>query len=255
MSLVVNGIFKTYGKRPVVQDVSFHVEAGEIVGLLGPNGAGKTTSFYTVVGVVQPDVGTITLNDKKLNELPIHTRAKLGLGYLPQESSVFRGLSVDDNLNLVLDFQSGTAKEKNARRDELLEEFGLTKVRKSLAIQLSGGERRRLEIARALAADPQFLLLDEPFTGIDPITIEDLQQLIFHLKARGLGILITDHNPHATLALVDRAYVMFDGKLIFSGTSAEVANSPLVKQAYLGEGFQLQTNNVAASTPTTIASV
>ena len=241
MSLVVNGIFKTYGKRPVVQDVSFHVEAGEIVGLLGPNGAGKTTSFYTVVGVVQPDLGTVTLNGKKLNGLPIHTRAKQGLGYLPQESSVFRGLSVDDNLNLVLDFQSGSVTQKNARRDELLEEFGLIKVRKSLAIQLSGGERRRLEIARALAANPAFLLLDEPFTGIDPITIEDLQQLIFHLKARGLGILITDHNPPATLALVDRAYVMFDGKLIFSGTSAEVANSPLVKQAYLGEGFQLQT--------------
>jgi lipopolysaccharide export system ATP-binding protein len=248
MSLVVNGIFKTYGKRPVVQDVSFSVDSGEIVGLLGPNGAGKTTSFYTVVGVVQPDVGTITLNGKRLNGLPIHTRAKQGLGYLPQESSVFRGLSVEDNLNLVLDFQTGSTKEKNQRRESLLEEFGLGKVKQSLAIQLSGGERRRLEIARALAANPQFLLLDEPFTGIDPITIEDLQQLIFHLKARGLGILITDHNPHATLALVDRAYVMFDGKLIFSGTSNEVATSPLVKQAYLGEGFQLQASSATTVT-------
>jgi lipopolysaccharide export system ATP-binding protein len=248
MSLVVNGIFKTYGKRPVVQDVSFSVDSGEIVGLLGPNGAGKTTSFYTVVGVVQPDVGTITLNGKRLNGLPIHTRAKQGLGYLPQESSVFRGLSVEDNLNLVLDFQTGSIKEKNQRRESLLEEFGLGKVKQSLAIQLSGGERRRLEIARALAANPQFLLLDEPFTGIDPITIEDLQQLIFHLKARGLGILITDHNPHATLALVDRAYVMFDGKLIFSGTSNEVATSPLVKQAYLGEGFQLQASSATTVT-------
>ncbi len=237
MTLRVEALEKSYGERRVVKQVHFHVNPGEVVGLLGPNGAGKTTSFYSVVGVIQPDLGVITLEDVPIHGLPIHERAKLGLGYLPQESSIFRGLSVAENLDVVLEFQPLSPQERRERREALLEEFGILKLQNSPALKLSGGERRRLEIARALAANPKYLLLDEPFTGIDPITIEELQRLIAHLKDRGLGILMTDHNPKATLSIVSRAYVMFDGEVLFEGDSQAVAESDLVRKSYLGEGF------------------
>lgn len=242
MSLSIQNLAKQYGGRPVVRDVSFYVNPGEAVGLLGPNGAGKTTSFYAVVGVIQPDAGTITLDETPLNRLPIQKRAAMGLGYLPQETSVFRKLSVEENLMLVLEFQPLSTQARQQRAEALMKEFGIEKLRNTPAIQLSGGERRRVEIARALACNPRYLLLDEPFTGIDPITIEELQGLISHLTDRGLGILITDHNPQATLSIVDRAYVMFDGQIMFAGNSQEVANSDLVRQSYLGEGFVLTTS-------------
>jgi lipopolysaccharide export system ATP-binding protein len=239
MSLEVKHLEKHYGGRPVVRGVSFTVNPGEIVGLLGPNGAGKTTSFYSVVGVVPVTRGEVLLEGKNLKQCPINERARLGLGYLPQETSVFRSLTVQQNLELVLEFQPLSAKERCLKIDSLLEEFGIERLRHKAAILLSGGERRRVEIARALACSPRYLLLDEPFTGIDPITIEELQGLIRHLKERGLGILMTDHNPQATLAIVDRAYVMFDGQILFSGSSEEVATSELVRRSYLGEGFSL----------------
>jgi lipopolysaccharide export system ATP-binding protein len=231
MMLVAEHLKKSYGERNVVDDVSFTVNPGEVVGLLGPNGAGKTTSFYSVVGVIRPDEGTIRIDNVPVEQLPIHERASLGLGYLPQESSIFRGLTVGENLDLVLEFQPYTALER--------QELGILRLKDAPAIKLSGGERRRLEIARALAANPKYLLLDEPFTGIDPITIEELQKLIAHLQERGLGILITDHNPQATLNIVSRAYVMFDGKVLFHGSSQEVAQSDLVRKSYLGEGFSI----------------
>jgi lipopolysaccharide export system ATP-binding protein len=238
MTLRVSHLMKQYGGKPVVRDVSFFVEAGEIVGLLGPNGAGKTTSFYAVAGVVQPDGGTIELEGQRINNLPIHARAKAGLGYLPQEASVFRQLSVADNLRLVLEFQPNLSSQALEQRiDELLAEFSIGHLKHKLALHLSGGERRRVEIARALCSNPKFLLLDEPFTGIDPITIEELQGLIRQLRDKGLGILMTDHNPQATLAIVERAYIMFDGQVMFEGSHDEVANSDVVRQHYLGQGF------------------
>jgi lipopolysaccharide export system ATP-binding protein len=237
MNLHIQGLEKSYGARQIIRGVDFEVNPGEVVGLLGPNGAGKTTSFYSVVGIVRPDKGTIDLEGKPIHRLPIHARAARGIGYLPQESSIFRGLTVAENLDLVLEFQPGNRKSRKERREQLLEEFGIARLRDASSLKLSGGERRRLEIARALAANPRYLLLDEPFTGIDPITIEDLQRLILHLRDRGLGILITDHNPKATLNIVSRAYVMFDGQVLFSGTSQEVAESELVRKSYLGEGY------------------
>lgn len=237
MNLHIQGLEKSYGARQVVRGVEFNVNPGEVVGLLGPNGAGKTTSFYSVVGIVKPDKGTISLEGKPIHQLPIHARASRGIGYLPQESSIFRGLSVAENLDLVLEFQPGNRKSRQERRDELLEEFGIARLKDASSLKLSGGERRRLEIARSLAANPRYLLLDEPFTGIDPITIEDLQRLILHLRDKGLGVLITDHNPKATLNIVSRAYVMFDGQVLFSGSSQEVADSELVRKSYLGEGY------------------
>ena len=239
MVLKVSNLQKRYGDKVVVRDVSFDVNAGEVVGLLGPNGAGKTTTFYSVVGVIQPEAGELSIDGQRLNGLSIHQRARLGLGYLPQETSVFRKLSVEDNLKLVLEFQPLSQKEQAHRIDQLLDEFSIAHLRNKPAVQLSGGERRRVEIARALASDPQFLLLDEPFTGIDPITIEELQTLITQLKDRGLGVLITDHNPQATLGIVDRASVMFDGQILFQGTASEVAASDVVRQSYLGERFVL----------------
>jgi lipopolysaccharide export system ATP-binding protein len=233
-------LHKKYGGRPVVNDVSFDVHPGEIVGLLGPNGAGKTTSFYAVAGVIQPDQGEIWVNDNNISALPIHERARRGVGYLPQETSVFRQLSVEDNIQLVQEFQSGSAELKKRELNQLLEEFGLTRHRHAIAIQLSGGERRRVEIARAIAARPQFLMLDEPFTGIDPIAIQDIQKLVVQLKSRGLGILLTDHNPKATLSIVDRAYIIHDGKIIFSGSAQEASLDPMVKKYYLGEQFNLE---------------
>lgn len=239
MSLFVKELVKSYGGRPVVNNVTFDVHPGEVVGLLGPNGAGKTTTFYSVVGIIKPDKGRIFLNGDDISTLPIHERARSGIGYLPQETSVFRKLTVEENLRLVLEFQKISKREQQARIDTLLEEFGIGKLRKSIAIQLSGGERRRLEIARAIASNPQFLLLDEPFTGIDPIAIQDIQQLISQLKHRGLGILLTDHNPKATLSIVDRANIIADGKVFFAGTYEEVAANPLVRKNYLGDDFVL----------------
>lgn len=239
MALQVRHLKKSYGGRPVVNDVSFDVNPGEVVGLLGPNGAGKTTSFYAAVGIIVPDAGEILLDDQDLRQLPLHQRAQAGLGYLPQETSVFRRLNVEDNLRLVLEFQPLSHAEREARIDELLHEFGVEKVRHSMAIQLSGGERRRVEIARAIAANPKYLLLDEPFTGIDPIAIKDIQVLVRQLKDRGIGILLTDHNPRATLSIVDRAYIIHDGRQIFSGPTAEVAANELVRRSYLGEDFVL----------------
>ena len=239
MPLIVEHLRKTYAGRPVVNDISFDINHGEIVGLLGPNGAGKTTTFYSVVGIVKPDSGSVSLDDRVLSNLPIHERAKAGIGYLPQETSVFRRLSVEENLMLVLEFQPISKKERQQRIDTLLQEFGVERLRKASVISLSGGERRRVEIARAIATNPKYLLLDEPFTGIDPIAIQDIQKLIVLLKERGLGILLTDHNPRATLSVVDRANIIHDGKLIFSGTNVEVSQNELVRRTYLGEDFSL----------------
>ncbi|WP_373531501.1 LPS export ABC transporter ATP-binding protein [Vampirovibrio sp.] len=239
MPLIVEHLRKSYAGRPVVNDISFDINPGEIVGLLGPNGAGKTTTFYSVVGIVKPNGGTVSLDDRVLSGLPIHERAKAGIGYLPQETSVFRSLTVEENLALVLEFQPMSAKERQQRIDTLLEEFGITKLRAASVISLSGGERRRVEIARAIATNPKYLLLDEPFTGIDPIAIQDIQKLIVLLKERGLGILLTDHNPRATLSVVDRANIIHDGKLIFSGTNVAVAQNEMVRRTYLGEDFSL----------------
>ncbi len=223
----------------MVNGVSFNVNPGEVVGLLGPNGAGKTTSFYAVVGIIQPEEGDIQLDEQSLRSATIHERAQRGIGYLPQETSVFRNLSVEDNLRLVLEFQNMTPDGIEHRIGHLLGEFGIPHLRKASAIQLSGGERRRLEIARAIATNPQYLLLDEPFTGIDPLAIQDIQKLIGMLKARGLGILLTDHNPKATLSIVDRAYIVHDGQIIYNGPRDDVATNPVVKQYYLGDDFVL----------------
>lgn len=239
MPLVVEHLRKSYAGRPVVNDISFDITPGEIVGLLGPNGAGKTTTFYSVVGIVKPDSGQVSLDERPMSGLPIHERAKAGIGYLPQETSVFRSLTVEENLALVLEFQPLSAKVRQQRIDTLLEEFGISKLRKASVISLSGGERRRVEIARAIATNPKYLLLDEPFTGIDPIAIQDIQKLIVLLKERGLGILLTDHNPRATLSVVDRANIIHDGKLIFSGTNRQVAENEMVRRTYLGEDFSL----------------
>ena len=239
MTLKINGLYKQYGGRPVVNHLSFEVNVGEVVGLLGPNGAGKTTSFYAVVGIIRPDEGEISLYGNDISKLPIHERARAGIGYLPQETSIFRRLTVEQNLQLVQEFQEGTPESKHQQMEQLLDEFGITRHRHSPAIQLSGGERRRVEIARAIAANPKYLLLDEPFTGIDPLAIQDIQKLIVQLKSRGLGVLLTDHNPKATLSIVDRAYIIHDGKIIFAGPAKEVAENPLVREYYLGSDFTL----------------
>ncbi|MEM0951794.1 MAG: LPS export ABC transporter ATP-binding protein [Cyanobacteria bacterium P01_H01_bin.74] len=239
MTLTVEALSKSYGGRQVVKGISFDIAPGEIVGLLGPNGAGKTTTFYGVVGIIQPDSGQIKLDDQPIAHLPIHRRAKAGIGYLPQETSVFRGLTVEENLMMVLEFQPLSDSDRKARIQELLGEFGVGALAKAPVLTLSGGERRRVEIARAIATNPRFLLLDEPFTGIDPIAIQDIQKLIVLLKERGLGVLLTDHNPKATLSVVDRANIIHDGRIIFSGTQQEVATNPVVKETYLGESFSL----------------
>ena len=237
MTLEVLNIEKSYDGRKVVNGVSFKINPGQIVGLLGPNGAGKTTSFYTIVGLAKPDKGDIRLDGHSISKLPIHKRARLGLGYLPQETSVFRQLTVEENIRLVQEFQPGSAKEKQKECENLLEEFDLSHLKKNPAIQLSGGERRRVEIARAIATKPRYLLLDEPFTGIDPLAIEDLKKLILKLRDKGLGVLLTDHNPRATLNIVEEAYIVADGQVIFSGPSEQVAENPLVRKHYLGSEF------------------
>jgi lipopolysaccharide export system ATP-binding protein len=239
---------KQYSRRKVVNDVSFEVHQGEIVGLLGPNGAGKTTSFYMVVGLVRPDKGKIFLDRQDISSMPMYQRAKLGIGYLPQENSVFRSMSVEDNIKAVLEFTSLTKIEQSERLELLLSEFGLQHVRKNLGKVLSGGERRRTEIARALAPDPKFILLDEPFAGIDPIAVEDIQSIVAQLKYKNIGILITDHNVQETLSITDRAYLLFEGKILMAGTAEELANDPTVRKVYLGESFELRRKTIMPKT-------
>lgn len=241
MRIEARNLIKVYGDRSVVNDVSFDINKGEVVCLLGPNGAGKTTTFYMVVGLVKPYKGHIFLDDEDISEWPMNLRAKAGVGYLPQETSIFRKLNVEDNIKLVLEMNDKlTVDEKRKKLEELLVEFGVKKLRKAPSIALSGGERRRVEIARALAASPDFMLLDEPFAGIDPIAIGDIKDNIRKISEdKGLGVLITDHNPKATLSITDRAYVIFDGKIKIQGRSVDVANDPVAKEFYLGKDFQL----------------
>jgi lipopolysaccharide export system ATP-binding protein len=233
-------LVKTYKGRRVVNGVSVEVAQGEIVGLLGPNGAGKTTSFYMIVGLIAPDSGQIFLAQENITRLAMYQRAKRGVGYLPQEASVFRQLSVEDNIMGVLEMTELSAAKRKERLEELLEEFGLNRVRKNMGNVLSGGERRRTEIARALATDPAFILLDEPFAGIDPIAVEDIQKIVGKLKSKGIGVLITDHNVQETLSITDRAYLLFEGKILKSGTAEELASDEMVRKVYLGQHFELR---------------
>ncbi len=238
-TLIVSGIQKSYKGRKVVKDVNLGVRRGEAVGLLGPNGAGKTTSFYMITGLVQPDSGRIELNGHNITNTPMYRRARLGIGYLPQEASIFRGLSVENNIRAVLEVVEPDKKERERQLDALLEEFSISHLRKSPSIALSGGERRRCEIARALATRPSFMLLDEPFAGIDPIAVGDIQDLVRHLTRRGIGVLITDHNVRETLGLIDRAYIIHDGNVLTHGTPQEIVRNPDVRRLYLGEQFTL----------------
>ena len=240
MKLYTGNLIKYYGKRKVVSDVNIEVSQGEIVGLLGPNGAGKTTTFYMVVGFIRPSSGQVFLESEEITFLPMHRRARKGIGYLPQEASVFRKLSVEDNLKAVLEMTSLPKAEQAEKLENLIQEFSLGKVRKSKGDTLSGGERRRTEIARALATSPNFILLDEPFAGIDPIAVEDIQSIVSKLKTKNIGILITDHNVQETLSITDRAYLMFEGSILRSGTAEELASDELVRKVYLGENFELK---------------
>lgn len=240
MILKSEHLFKKYGERTVVNDVSIQVEQGEIVGLLGPNGAGKTTTFYMTVGFIKPNSGSVYLDDLEITNLPMYKRAQLGVGYLPQEPSVFRKLSVEDNISAVLEMMDMTRDEQKDKLESLIDEFNLHKVRKNVGDSLSGGERRRTEIARALASNPKFILLDEPFAGIDPIAVEDIQYIVAKLKTKKIGILITDHNVQETLSITERAYLMFEGKILRSGTAEELANDEIVKKVYLGQHFELK---------------
>lgn len=237
--LHVAALQKRVGTRHILRNVGLNVQKGEVVALLGPNGAGKTTCFQSIIGLTHVDSGTLTLDGTSLAHLPMYRRARLGLGYLPQEASIFRGLSVEQNLRAVLEMVTRTRAERNTRLEELLTEFGLTRVRHSPAPALSGGERRRVEIARALAANPAFILLDEPFAGVDPLAIRDVKNLVLHLKTRGMGVLITDHNVRDTLTLVDRAYIMAEGQVLASGTPEEIVRNADVRRVYLGEDFEL----------------
>jgi len=237
--LQVRSIAKAYDRRAVLHDVSLGVHRGEVVGLLGPNGAGKTTCFYSVMGLVRPDSGRIFLDDQDITELPMYRRAILGLGYLPQETSIFRGLTVEENIRAVLEVAEPDVAARSARLERLLDEFGLTALRESPAMALSGGERRRCEIARALAADPSIMLLDEPFAGIDPISISDIRELVRELKERDIGVLITDHNVRETLDIVDRACIIYDGQVLFQGTPEALVADQEVRRLYLGESFAL----------------
>ncbi|MDD2623057.1 MAG: LPS export ABC transporter ATP-binding protein [Bacteroidales bacterium] len=238
--LRTEGLFKKYHKRMVVDNVSIQVKQGEIVGLLGPNGAGKTTSFYMIVGLIKPLSGKIFLNEKNITQQPMYKRARLGIGYLAQEASVFRQMSVEDNIRSVLQFTSYSRSERKDRLETLLDEFGLQKIRKNKGIQLSGGERRRTEIARSLATNPKFILLDEPFAGVDPIAVEDIQNIVYKLKEKNIGILITDHNVHETLAITNEAYLLLEGKVFKSGTPKELADDEVVRKVYLGTNFELR---------------
>ena len=237
--LEIFNIGKKYKKRTVLKNVSLHVRKGEAVGLLGPNGAGKTTCFYCVTGLITPDYGDVYINGQDITDMPMYKRAKMGIGYLPQESSIFRTLSVEDNIKGILEIVSDSESERENMLEELLNEFSIAHLRKSPALALSGGERRRLEIARALACKPSFILLDEPLAGIDPIAVSEIRTLVSQLKNRGLGVLITDHNVRETLQIVDRAYILSEGKILLEGDSQTIANSPVAKKFYLGENFTL----------------
>ncbi len=240
MILRAENIIKKYGKRTVVNNVSIEVKQGEIVGLLGPNGAGKTTSFYMIVGLIQPNSGKIFLDEKDITGSPMYKRAQMGIGYLPQEVSVFRKLSVEDNIAAILEMMPLTKEEQKAKLEELIEEFGLSHVRTNLGHNLSGGEKRRTEIARALASKPNFILLDEPFAGVDPIAVEDIQIIVSKLKEKNIGILITDHNVQETLSITDRAYLLFEGSILKAGTAQELAADEQVRRVYLGQNFELR---------------
>jgi lipopolysaccharide export system ATP-binding protein len=240
MILRTENLVKKYKNRTVVKEVSFQVEKGEIVGLLGPNGAGKTTSFYMIVGLIVPNEGRIFLDDYEITKEPMYRRAQRGIGYLAQEASVFRQLSVEDNLLSILEMTKLPKEEQHEKVESLISEFGLSKIRKSLGIQLSGGERRRTEIARALAINPSFILLDEPFAGVDPIAVEDIQEIVKKLKEKNIGVLITDHNVHETLSITDRAYLLYEGEILMSGSARELADDEQVRRLYLGKNFELR---------------
>jgi lipopolysaccharide export system ATP-binding protein len=240
MKLQAKNIIKNYGGRNVVDNVSVEVNQGEIVGLLGPNGAGKTTTFYTIVGLIKPDNGIVLLENEEITSFPMYKRAQMGVGYLAQEASVFRKLSVEDNISAVLEMTSMSKDDQLQKLEELINEFGLNHIRKSKGDLLSGGERRRTEIARCLATDPKFILLDEPFAGVDPIAVEDIQQIVSTLKKKNIGILITDHNVHETLSITERAYLLYEGKILKSGTAKELAEDEQVRKVYLGKNFELR---------------
>lgn len=237
--LVVDRIGKSYRRRPVVRGVSLTLRRGEVVGLLGPNGAGKTTCFYMITGLIPADYGTITLDGTDVTTLPMHRRARLGVGYLPQEASIFRGLTVEENIAAVLEIVEKQRSKRQHKLDQLLGEFSITHLRRTPAVALSGGERRRVEIARALATDPDFILLDEPFAGVDPIAVGDIRSLVSHLRERGIGVLITDHNVRETLSIIDRAYILHDGQVLKQGTPQDIIGDEAVRRVYLGDGFRL----------------
>ena len=241
--LSTDNLVKKYRQRVVANHVSINVRQGEIVGLLGPNGAGKTTTFYMTTGLVTPNEGKVFLNDVEITKLPVYKRAKLGIGYLPQEASVFRTLTVEDNLRLVLEMTNTTPEYQKQKLEDLLNEFHLQKVRKNLGNRLSGGERRRCEIARCLAINPRFIMLDEPFAGVDPIAVEDIKSIVYKVKDKNIGILITDHNAPETLSITDRAYLLFEGKILFQGSSEELAENPVVREKYLGRNFIFRRKN------------
>jgi lipopolysaccharide export system ATP-binding protein len=243
-TLKTTHLVKSYKKRKVVDDVSIEVRQGEIVGLLGPNGAGKTTSFYMTVGLIKPDSGDVYLNDENITALPMYRRAQMGIGYLPQEASIFRKMSIEDNIAAVLEMTKLTKEEQKVKLESLIDEFRLGHVRKSLGEVLSGGERRRTEIARALATNPDFILLDEPFAGIDPIAVEDIQKIVMQLKDKNIGVLITDHNVQETLSIIQRAYLLFEGKVLKSGTAEELSQDEQVRKVYLGQNFELRRKNI-----------
>jgi lipopolysaccharide export system ATP-binding protein len=240
MKLYTENLVKRYKKRVVVDNVSVELEQGEIVGLLGPNGAGKTTTFYMIVGLIKPNAGKIFLDNEDITSLPVYKRARNGISYLAQESSVFRNLTVEDNIRAVLEVSDIPKDEQKERLETLINEFGLQKIRTSMGFQLSGGERRRTEIARALALKPKFILLDEPFAGVDPIAVEDIQAIVSHLREKNIGILITDHNVHETLSITDRAYLLFEGRILKSGTASQLADDEHVRKVYLGKNFELR---------------
>ena len=244
MQLRAENIIKSYRGREVVKGISIELKQGEIVGLLGPNGAGKTTSFYMIVGLVKPNAGSIYLNDEEITDYPMYQRAQNGIGYLAQEASVFRKLSVENNILSVLQLTSLNKKQQKEKMESLLEEFGLTHIRKNRGDLLSGGERRRTEIARALATDPKFVLLDEPFAGVDPVAVEDIQRIVAHLKNKNIGILITDHNVQETLAITDKTFLMFEGRILKAGSPEELASDPMVRKVYLGQNFELRKTKI-----------
>ncbi len=239
-TLSCSGLKKIYNRREVVKSSTLEVKQGEIVGLLGPNGAGKTTTFYMIVGLVRPDCGKVMLDGREITALPMHKRARLGIGYLPQEASVFRKMTVEDNILGVLEFTSLSKAERREKTEKMLEDLNITNIRKSMGYALSGGERRRTEIARAMALDPKFILLDEPFAGVDPIAVEDIQHIVEELTKRNIGVLITDHNVHETLSITSHAYLLFDGSIFMQGTPQEIADNPEARKHYLGEKFSLE---------------